>query len=530
MALVTAKARVAPIKSVSIPRLELMAAVLGVRLAETVSEKVEIPLSEHTLWTDSMDVIYWVQGHSRRLKSFVANRVAEIQRKTSPAQWRHVPGEKNPADDATRGLDLRDMSTESRWFQGPSFLHEGEESWPLDCRPYETDCTEEGKQELAKISLTFQSNRSFPLLDADRFSSWLKLLRVTAWIMRFISRCKRARLHRMQASELIYSQETDVGQSSSLEKVLDLEEMKNAEKYWLRETQRERFSEELTTLRQGRNVLKGSQLWRWSPFLDSDGILRVGGRLEMSNLPYDTKHPVVLPEKHHISKLVVAHIHVQGHHSLGVNATLAELRQKYWIINGREEIKRWKRECNVCKLQRKRRGEQIMAPLPEVRLGSSLRCFACCGVDFAGPFVVKITRKVSAKRYLCLFTCASTRAVHLEVAFSLDTASFLNAFSRMVARRGKPDVVISDNGTSFTSAYRELRDLVLASDQEQIKENATSDRIQRRFYPPGGSHHGGLFESLIKSAKKALRSILGESKTTDEELLTAVVEVEGPVH
>ena len=526
VALVTAKARVAPIKSVSIPRLELMAAVLGVRLAETVSEKLEIPLSEHTLWTDSMDVIYWVQGHSRRLKSFVANRVAEIQRKTSPAQWRHVPGEKNPADDATRGLDLRDMSTESRWFQGPSFLHEGEESWPLD-RTNRTDCTEEGKQELAKISLTFQSNRSFPLLDAERFSSWLKLLRVTAWIMRFISRCKRARLHRMQASELIYSQETDVGQSSSLEKVLDLEEMKNAEKYWLREVQRERFSEELTTLRQGRNVLKGSQLWRLSPFLDSDGILRVGGRLEMSNLPYDAKHPVVVPKKHHISKLVVAHIHVQGHHSLGVNATLAELRQKYWIINGREEIKRWKRECNVCKLQRKRRGEQIMAPLPEVRLGSSLRCFACCGVDFAGPFVVKITRKVSAKRYLCLFRCASTRAVHLEVAFSLDTASFLNAFSRMVGRRGKPDVVISDNGTNFTSADRELRDLVLALDQAQIKENATSDRIQWRFNPPGGSHHGGLFESLIKSAKKALRSILGESKTTDEELLTAVVEVEG---
>ena len=172
----------------------------------------------------------------------------------------------------------------------------------------------------------------------------------------------------------------------------------------------------------------------------------------MSNLPYDAKHPVVLPKRHHISKLVVAHIHDQGHHSLGVNATLAELRQKYWIINGREEIKRWKRESNVCELQRKHRGEQIMAPLTKVRLGSSLRCFACCGVDFAGPFVVKITRKVSAKRYLCLFTCASTRAVHLEFAFSLDTASFLSSFSRMVARRGKPEVVISDNGLSFGSS------------------------------------------------------------------------------
>ena len=156
VALVTAKARVTPIKSVSIPRLELMAAVLGLRLAETVSEKLEIPLSQRTLWTDSMDVIYWIQGHSRRLKPFVFNRVAEIQRKSDPAQWRHVPGEQNPADDATRGLDLKNLSAESRWFHGPTFLHEGETSWPSKGRPFLSDCSEEGKQELAKINLTFQ--------------------------------------------------------------------------------------------------------------------------------------------------------------------------------------------------------------------------------------------------------------------------------------------------------------------------------------------------------------------------------------
>ena len=115
-----------------------------------------------------------------------------------------------------------------------------------------------------------------------------------------------------------------------------------------------------------------SPLWRLSLFVDRDRILRVGGRLEMSNLPYDAKDPVILPKKHHISKLVIAHIHNQGHHNLGVNFTLAELRQKYCIVNEREEIKRWKRECNVCKLGRKRRGEQIMAPLPEARLGTSL--------------------------------------------------------------------------------------------------------------------------------------------------------------
>ena len=133
---------------------------------------------------------------------------------------------------------------------------------------------------------------------------------------------------------------------------------------------------------------------------------------------------------------------------------------------------------------------------------------------------------MTAKRYLCLFTCASTRAVHLEIAYSLDTASFLNAFARMVARRGKPEVMMSDNATNFTSAERELCDLVSTLDQTQIREQVAHDGIQWRVSPPGGSYHGGIFEALIKSAKNALRAILRESRTTDEELLTAVVEVE----
>ncbi|KAL9968821.1 hypothetical protein ACROYT_G020955 [Oculina patagonica] len=469
----------------------------------------------------------YIRGHSRRLKSFVANRVAEIQRKSRPTQWRHVPSEENPADDATRGLDLTDLSAESRWFQGPAFLHEGEESWPSESRPGQTDCTEEGKQELLKINLTFQSKKSLPLLDAEKFSSWLRLLRITAYVLRFISKCKTAGLQKEQRNMSSDNQAKNIGPNANLKETLEPEEIKNAEKYWVREAQRERFSEELTNLKGGGTVSKSSQLWRLSPFMDSDGILRVGGRLELSSLPYDAKHPVILPKKHHVSKLVVAHIHNQGHHNLGVNFTLAELRQKFWIVNGREEIKRWERECNFCKLQRKRRGEQIMAPLPDVRLGTSLRCFAHCGVDFAGPFVVKLTRKVSAKRYLCLFTCASSRAVHLEVAFSLDTASFLNAFSRMVRRRGKPEIMISDNGTNFTSAEKELRELVSNLDQTKIKEQTSNDGIRWRFNPPGGSHHGGVFEALIKSAKRALRAILGETKVTDEELLTAVVEVAG---
>jgi len=184
-----------------------------------------------------------------------------------------VPSEENPADDATRGLDLRNLSAESRWFQGPAFLHEGEESWPSESRPGQTDCTEEGKQELSKINLTFQSNKSLPLLDAEKFSSWLRLLRITAYVLRFISKCKIAGLQKEQRNVSGDNQEENIGPDAYLKETLKPGEIKNAEKYWVREAQGERFTEELTNLKGGGTVSKSSQLWRLSPFRDSDGIL-----------------------------------------------------------------------------------------------------------------------------------------------------------------------------------------------------------------------------------------------------------------
>jgi hypothetical protein len=121
--------------------------------------------------------------------------------------------------------------------------------------------------------------------------------------------------------------------------------------------------------------------------------MRVGGRLENAQLPYDTKHPVILPKGHPVSRLIVSHVHRRGNHSRGVNCVFADLRQKYWVVHGREEVKRAERKCNLCKIRRRRRGEQIMAPLPEARLGVSMRCFARCCVDYAGPFVTKLTEE-----------------------------------------------------------------------------------------------------------------------------------------
>lgn len=205
---------------------------------------------------------------------------------------------------------------------------------------------------------------------------------------------------------------------------------------------------------------------------------------------------------------------------------LARVCDRYWVVDGRQEVKDWDKECNVCERRRAQPAVQIMAPLPKSRLGMTMRAFAKCCVDYAGPFTTKITRRVSAKRYLCLFTCSATRAVHLEMSYLLSTTDFLNAFSRMVATRGKPEEVTSDNGTNFVGAERELRELVQAMDLEQIADNAASNGIRWNWNPPLGSHFGGVFESLVKVAKKTLKAIVGNAGLTDDELQTAIKEVE----
>ena len=176
--------------------------------------------------------------------------------------------------------------------------------------------------------------------------------------------------------------------------------------------------------------------------------------MDQAELSYDAAHPMILPKKRHIKQLTVADVHDRCRHA-GVNHVLAQVRNRYWVIDGRQEVKNLDKECEVCERRRVQPSVQIMAPLQRTRVGATMRAFAKCCVDYAGPFTAKITRRVSDKRYLCPFTCSATRAVHLEMACSLSTTDFLNTFSRMVATRGRPEEVTSDNETNFVGAERE---------------------------------------------------------------------------
>ena len=176
--------------------------------------------------------------------------------------------------------------------------------------------------------------------------------------------------------------------------------------------------------------------------MDEYGLLRCNSRIVNAEyLPIETRYPVILPRTSCVTKLIIKRYHEDGYHSTGTNHMFAALSAKYWIISAREAIREVEKDCVTCRRRKAKLATQVMAPLPDTRLKISLRLFTNAAVDYAGPFITIQRRR--AKRYLCLFTCLNTRAIHLEMSFKMDTDSFLNAFSRMASRRGLPEVMFS---------------------------------------------------------------------------------------
>lgn len=216
-----------------------------------------------------------------------------------------------------------------------------------------------------------------------KFTSWTRLTRVTAWVMRFVAKLVAK----------VKKAEKPLGDGTCGEGSLTPIELDRAGKLWVKQAQIERFPNEMKELNRGKEVSKHSHLKSLTPVVDELGMLRVGGRLTRAELPYDAIHPMILPKKHHVTRLIVADVHNRCRHA-GVNHVLAQVRHRYWIIDGRQEVKNWDKECMVCEKRRAQRAQpavQIMAPLPESRLGTTMRAFAKTCVDYAGPFTTKIT-------------------------------------------------------------------------------------------------------------------------------------------
>jgi hypothetical protein len=225
--------------------------------------------------------------------------------------------------------------------------------------------------------------------------------------------------------------------------------------------------------------------------------------------------------------LIVKRAHEEVGHPVGRDATINQLRRKYWILKTREAVREWENTCNRCKLVKAKPAKQKMAPIPEFRLKQPQHAFSKCGIDFAGPYYTKQGRgKTRNKRYLAVFTCLQIRAVHLEPVYKMDTDGFLMAFSRMTSRRSVPTDVSTDNGSNFVAGEQELRELVAAIDWNKIQQKTLGYKnttgINWHFNPPGAPHFGGVFEIMVKAAKRALKVVLTDADINDEEFNTFV--------
>lgn len=387
---VMGKSRLAPIKPVTIPRPELSAAVVATTLKKISRGELSLPINQSFFWTDSTYVLRYLENQDRRFQTFVANRVATIHDASSPSQWRYVNTQINPADDASaaRGVSVDSLQC---WIHGPEFLTQSTETWPQ--RPADMNATiPDDDPEVKKDSEVYTSEASTgnPVLEIiERFSSWTHLKKIVAWILRYKSHLSRLSKKRRTGV-------TNPIQSTSTTTLITIVELNNAEFEILKHVQTRCFKEELGRLKQVNqqatssrlNVLKkSSNIFKLDPIL-TQGLIRVGGRLQRAPINTDTMHPVILPKKHHVVKLIIQYYHHVAGHS-GLVYALSLTRQRYCIINRRSAVRSILNECFSCRKRQAPTARQKMANLPEDRITSSKLPFTYTGVDCFGPFEIR---------------------------------------------------------------------------------------------------------------------------------------------
>ncbi|XP_063994830.1 uncharacterized protein LOC135172605 [Diachasmimorpha longicaudata] len=464
--LVGSKSRVATTCEVTIPRLALCAASLLKKLYTATKTQFEFELDQTYLWSDSTIVLCWLTKAPHLLGPFETNRVADIQSLGDQVQWRHVRSEDNPADALSRGQLPSEFLQDSRWTSGPDWLTLYESHWPNAVLPANSPIPG------LKTGICLVSQAS-PESIYSRFSDFNRLLRVISYILRW-------RNHR-----------------TSSRGPISVREIEEAEFRILLMVQRERFPVELrklsveeTSTKANMSMVKGTPSDQLNPFIDARGLLRVGGRLRKSDLSFDHKHPILLSSKHPVTDLIITRIHQENLH-IGIQSTLHVSRSKFWILNGKNQVRKIIHHCIECIRQKSWLGHAKMADLP------SNRSFL--------------------KAYGSVFLCMVSKAVHIELTTDLSSEAFLTVFRRFISRRGVPEHVYS---VPSVQRYNALPRLSVRT------QTFVTKRIEWHFNPPLSPHIGGIWGAAVKSFKHHLRRVVKDQKLTYEQLNILLIEIE----
>ena len=497
VAFLCAGSKVAPRAATSIPRLELCAALEASAATLKVRQELQVSPDNVYFYSDSRIVLGYLANSTRRFVRYVARRVEIINNLSNQSSWFYVSTETNPADIASRPKSP-DVLMSSLWSSGPEFL------WNIDYFPSHDECSypaddlpELDSKVLATSLTTCEADH--PLSVAiNRSSSLKKLLGVikVIWSVLSVMDVFKQRSGFHLAKRPSFSDITDefvmkilVNHVQKVHKVVDMASYRN-----------------------------------FSPFIDNDSIIRVGGRIKNAFIPFDSKHPMILPKLSSLARLVVIHYHHKTNHQ-GRTITLAAVRSAGYFIDGcRKLVSSIIKTCVICQKLRGKPVTPKMADLPLDRLEETPP-FTNSGVDMFGPFIITDganTRRNAATKKVwgLLFICMTTRAVHIESVPGLDVNSFRNALRRFFALRGVCRHLRSDNGSNFVAAQKQI-DSVNAL--KCLQDEAASHKCEWIFNPPYASHFGGSWERAIGSVRKIMNASLlqiGKRAITRDELDT----------
>jgi hypothetical protein len=510
--LIMAKSRVAPKKVLTIPKLELTAATLATRLSLFLLDCHRVVPSKPTFfWTDATIVLFWIASESKKWKPYVSNRVEEIKKSVKPSQFGHCEGTDNPADLPSRGVSVKVLQKSKIWANGPEWLFDPdcikpESSADLDVLQKSAASAEEcvGKHTVSLLALP----KIVHFLNPANYSSWRTLLRHTTIWVSFVCRCY-----------MLYCVKVSTGE---LPEIWSIGNREKAENFWFRYAQQDSYPVEFDDLQEGRCIGNQSKLMKLRPYFDPVARL-VKSRGRTAPGIHDL---IILPAKHCVTRLIIFAAHFCTCHG-GAAITLSKLRERFWVMKGRSEVRKVLNTCTVCRIYVCQKYFQKESPLPRWRITPSPP-FTHTGVDFLGPVHVQMDSSTKRnpqvyKSYICLFTCGSTRALHLELCSDLSTEKFLLCLERFLGRRPHCRHIISDNAMSFKRADK----LVYQMTQDpEITGFCYDHRIHWQFIPERSPWWGGFWERLVASVKSALKRVLRFRSLTFEQMSTFLVTVE----
>lgn len=455
---VIGKCRLVPLRdqnNLQIPRLELLGVLIGCRLLNYVMKFLRLKIKAQFLWTDSQIVLSWLKS-DKLLPPFVSRRIREIKQSKS-LQFRYVPTKLNPSDIGTR---VERIDSYNRWLTGPDFLTKYTEQWPTF--PYNSD--------IAQTQISVAREGLTNMMSTER-------------------------TERSDVAEAMIVDNPPTFDNDETNKILEI--------------QTEYFPKEcdgITT-----DLSRSLQLYK-----NQDGVLRCKGRFKHTDLTLDQKEPILLPKNSEFTHNIISKLHETNYH-VGVSHTLALLRQKYWVPHGRSTVQKVIRRCKQCV---KYGGGPFRLPampdLPAERVKLSLP-FAFTGLDYFGPLLVEeATRE---KRWVCLFTCLTIRAVHMEIVKDLSAEECLLAIRRFIAVRGLPQLIVSDNATQF-----KLTADVLVSDY------CMQNNLRWKFIPELAPWFGGFYERLIGLVKHSMKRTVDKHLLNHNQLCTVIKEIEAVIN